>query len=530
MYLVNAQKLDNLGGEIKSNTGATKNVGIYAINGKIDVKGTAAEKAEANTYNGNDANFNILTMNNKADITLGNGSVGIFSRGKDAAIAKRNIVTNTGSITVGKSLTGAPAVALYSENTKLDTNSTITVGENGIGFYGKNSEITAKGTANFQNKGVLAYLEKSKFVSYLGNLNATQNTMLYLKNSTANLDGKGTKVDMTVADKQTGAYIEGNSILTGIKTIQLGKNSSGLFIKNANFASQAEKITSTKEGAKGLLAINSNLTNDSKITLSGNNSIGIYSNAPSTKTVKNNGELTIAGKKTLGVFLKGGQTFVNNANINIADTTSTKDDEKTIGIYTADGTTNIKHNSGNIEVGHKSIVIYSTTNSGVEMNGGKIHVKDEAIGFYKQNGTLLLKGQINVDPHTATAKNSEPVGIFAKNGANVTDSASNITVGAKSYGFILDNNSTLINRYTSTGTGNVTLGNDSVFLYSNGKAILTNRRNIASSSDRLIGFYIKGNSTAKGDLTNYATIDFSNTKGSIGIYAPGGKATNSGRV
>ena len=530
MYLVNAQKLDNLGGEIKSNTGATKNVGIYAINGKIDVKGTAVEKAEANAYNGNDANFNILTMNNKADITLGNGSVGIFSRGKDAAIAKRNIVTNTGSITVGKSLTGAPAVALYSENTKLDTNSTITVGENGIGFYGKNSEITAKGTANFQNKGVLAYLEKSKFVSYLGNLNATQNTMLYLKNSTANLDGKGTKVDMTVADKQTGAYIEGNSILTGIKTIQLGKNSSGLFIKNANFTSQAEKITSTKEGAKGLLAINSNLTNDSKITLSGNNSIGIYSNAPSTKTVKNNGELTISGKKTLGVFLKGGQTFVNNSNINIADTTSTKDDEKTIGIYTADGTTNIKHNSGNIEVGHKSIGIYSTTNSGVEMNSGKIHVKDEAIGFYKQNGTLLLKGQINVDPHTATAKNSEPVGIFAKNGANVTDSASNITVGAKSYGFILDNNSTLINRYTSTGTGNVTLGNDSVFLYSNGKAILTNRRNIASSSDRLIGFYIKGNSTAKGDLTNYATIDFSNTKGSIGIYAPGGKATNSGRV
>ncbi|WP_032894962.1 hypothetical protein, partial [Fusobacterium hwasookii] len=74
------------------------------------------------------------------------------------------------------------------------------------------------------------------------------------------------------------------------------------------------------------------------------------------------------------------------------------------------------------------------------------------------------------DLHTATAKNSEPVGVFAKNGANVTDSASNITVGAKSYGFILDNNSTLINRYTSTGTGNVTLGNDSVFLYSNGKA------------------------------------------------------------
>ena len=531
MYLVNAQKLDNLGGEIKSTTGATKNVGIYAINGKVDVKGDTKAKAEAKNYNNESKNFNILTMNNKANITLGNGSVGIFSRGKGTTPSERNIVTNTGNVTVGKSLTGAPSVALYSENTKLDTNSTITVGENGIAFYGKHSEITAKGTANFNNKGVLAYLENSKFTSYLGNLNATQNTMLYLKNSTANLAGSGTKVDMTVADKQTGAYIEGNSQLTGIKTIQLGKNSSGFFIKNANFISQAEKIIGTKEGAKGLLAIGSNLTNNSKINLSGNNSIGIYSNANSTKTVKNNGELTISGKKTLGVFLKGGQTFVNTANINIADTTSTKDDEKTIGIYTADGTTNIKHNSGIIEVGQKSIGIYSTTNSAVEMNGGKIHIKDQGIGIYKKNGTLTLKGELNVEPHVVTIKNSEPVGVFGTNGANITDSASKITVGAKSYGFILDNDSTtLTNKYESTGTGSVTLGNDSVFLYSSGKAVLTNKRNITSSSDRLIAFYIKGTNKGKGDFTNRATIDFSNTKGSIGIYAPAGKATNKGRI
>ena len=33
-----------------------------------------------------------------------------------------------------------------------------------------------------------------------------------------------------------------------------------------------------------------------------------------------------------------------------------------------------------------------------------------------------------------------------------------------------------------------------------------------------------------GDLTNNATIDFSNSLGSIGIYAPGGKATNNGRI
>ena len=518
MYLVNAQKVDNLGGEIKSTTGATKNVGIYALNG-------ATSDA---TYNKNE-NYNILTMNNKANITLGDGSVGIFSRGKGTAPAERNTVTNTGNVTVGKSLTGAPSVGIYSENTKLETNSNVTVGENGIAFYGKHSEITAKGTANFQNKGVLAYLENSKFTSYLGNLNATQNTMIYLKDSIANLAGNGTKVDMTVADNYTGAYIEGNSTLTGVKTVELGKNSNGLFLKNATFTSNIEKIISTKEGAKGLLAINSDLTNNSKINLSGDKSIGIYSDANNTKTVTNNGELTLSGKKTLGVFLKGSQTFVNTANINIANSVNLL--EPTIGIYTSEGTSNIKHNSGIIEVGHKSIGIYSTTNSAVEMNGGKIHVKDQGIGIYKKDGTLTVKGELNIDAHTATDKNSEPAGVYAEDGANITDSASKITVGTKSYGFILNNEDTVKeNVYNSTNTGTVDLGNDSVFLYSSGKAKINNGRNISSNADRLIAFYIKGTNKGKGDFTNNATIDFSNTKGSIGIYAPNGKATNKGRV
>ena len=90
-------------------------------------------------------------------------------------------------------------------------------------------------------------------------------------------------------------------------------------MKNAIFTSSIEDIISTKEGAKALLAIDSNLTNNSKINLSGDKSIGIYSDANNTKTVTNNGKLTLAGKQTLGAFLKGSQTFVNTADINIAD-------------------------------------------------------------------------------------------------------------------------------------------------------------------------------------------------------------------
>ena len=543
MYLVNAQRLDTAaGGTIQSVAGETNNVGIYSINGVVDVPttGTPAEIAEATAYNANQNNFKSLTMTNNSNITLGNGSVGIYTRGQSDTL--RNTVTNDGNITVGDTLAGAPAVGIYAENTNLTQGDTgtpdITVGEKGIALYGKNSTVEAKGTVNYSNKGILGYFEKSTFTSHYGDLTAHQNTILFLKNSTANMNGAGTDIDITVPDKAAtsdsfaGVYVEGTSTLNGVKKIIVGENSNGIFMKDATFTSNVTDIESTKEGAKGLLAVESNLTNNSKITLSGDSSIGIYSDASNAKTVTNNGKLTIAGKKTLGVFLKGSQTFKNTADIDVADTTSSVPAEKTVGIYTKDGTSTIKHNSGTINVGTKSIGIFSATNSGVEVDTpAKINVKDEAIGIYKEKGTALLKGEIDVAAHTSTTKNSEPVGLYGLNGANITDSASKITVGAKSFGFILENETpATTNQYTSTGAGTVSLGDDSVFLYSNGQASLTNGRDISSNSKRLIGFYIKGNGTNRGDLTNNATIDFSNSLGSIGIYAPGGKATNNGRI
>ena len=543
MYLVNAEKLNTAaGGTIQSVAGETNNVGIYAINGVVDVPttGTPAEIAEANAYNNKNTNFKSLTMTNNSNITLGNGSVGIYTRGQSDTV--RNTVTNDGNITVGDTLAGAPAVGIYAENTNLTQGDTgtpdITVGEKGIALYGKNSTITAKGTVNYSNKGILGYFENSTFTSHYGDLTAHQNTILFLKNSTANMNGAGTDIDITVPDKAAtsdsfaGVYVEGTSTLNGVKKITVGENSNGIFMKDATFTSNVTDIESTKEGAKGLLALESDLTNNSKITLSGDSSIGIYSDASNAKTVTNNGKLTIAGKKTLGVFLKGSQTFINKADIDVADTTSSVPAEKTVGIYTKDGTSTVKHNSGTIDVGTKSIGIFSATNSGVEVDTpAKINVKDEAIGIYKESGTALLKGEIDVAAHTSTTKNSEPVGLYGLNGANITDSASKITVGAKSFGFILENETTATtNQYTSTGAGTVSLGDDSVFLYSNGQASLTNGRDISSNSKRLIGFYIKGNGTNRGDLTNNATIDFSNSLGSIGIYAPGGKATNNGRI
>ena len=515
VYLKNASTGINLDGKITSSAGVTKNVGVYMIN----EAGTQPDQGQVLTGMVNGSNSEII---------LGDGSVGLYSRGKGSAVADRNTVTNNGKITVGKKIAGAPSVGIYAENTNLSTgtSSDVTVGEDGIAFYGKNSEIIANGTANFNNKGVLAYLEDSKFVSHLGNISPTQNTMIYLKNSTAEMDGIGTKVDMTVADGYTGAYVGGiGSKLTGVKTIRLGKNSNGVFLKDAVFTSEIEEITGTQENSKGILGIDSSLINKTKISLSGDNSIAIYSNADSTKSVVNEGNLILSGKKTLGVFLKGSQSFENKADISIADSADSQN--PVIGVYTASGTSPITLTTGSIEVGVKSIGVYSTTDSAVTMTGGNLHVKDEGMGIYKKSGSVSVAGSIVVDPHTSTTPNTEPVGVYAVNGATVNDGA-NVSVGEKSYGFILNNDDpSKVNVYTNTaGTGAI-LGNDSTYLYSGGKAQITNNKDISSGNmERLIGFYIKGNSTGSGNFVNNGLLDFSTGKGNIGVYAPGSTATN----
>ena len=511
IYVKNLKKVDNKG-SITAAAGKTKNLGIYAIN-----DGTA------NDTTGNQN----LDLKNSGAINLGDASVAIYSKGESNTL--RNKVDNTGDLTVGKQTSEGSAIAIYAENTDVKTNSTATVGENGLVFYGKNSDIEAKGSANFSNKGILAYLEDSKFTSYLGNLTGADNTILFIKNSQVNLAGNGTPVDVSVAANQTGMQIEGtSSTLEGIKDITLGQNSTAIYLKNGNLTFTADKISSTSNNAKGILAINSDLTNNSKIDLSGDSSVGIYADAPASKTIKNTGDMTLAGKETLGVYLAGAQKYENYGNINIADSADAK--HPTIGTYVK-GNADVYHKAGDINVGSKSVGIYSKANSLVSVEAGNLNVKDQGTGIYKEKGTVSLAGTLNVAPHTATAQNSEPVGLYARDGVTVTDNLTSTTIGEKSYGIILNSSSTP-STYTNTSSGTVELGNDSTYLYSEGNANITNNRNIAptANADRSIAFYIKGNGEANTKFVNNGNIDLSVGKGTMGIYAPNAEAVNKANI
>ena len=511
IYVKNLKDVDNKG-SITALAGKTKNLGIYAIN-----DGTA------NDTTGNQN----LDLKNSGAISLGDASVAIYSKGESNTL--RNKVENTGDLTVGKQTSEGSAIAIYAENTDVKTDSTATVGENGLVFYGKNSDIEAKGSANFSNKGTLAYLEDSKFTSYLGNLTGADNTILFIKNSQVNLAGNGIPVDVSVAANQTGMQIEGtSSTLEGIKDITLGQNSTAIYLKNGNLTFTADKISSTSNNAKAIIALNSELTNNAKIDLSGDNSVGIYADAPASKTIKNTGDMTLAGKETLGVYLAGAQKYENYGNINIADSADAQ--HPTIGTYVK-GNADVYHKAGDINVGSKSVGIYSKANSLVSVEAGNLNVKDEGIGIYKEKGTVSLAGTLNVAPHTATTKNSEPVGLYARDGVTVTDNLTSTTIGEKSYGIILNSSSTP-STYTNTSSGTVELGNDSTYLYSEGNANITNNRNIApiANADRSIAFYIKGNGEANTKFVNNGNIDLSVGKGTMGIYAPNAEAINKANI
>ena len=139
------------------------------------------------------------------------------------------------------------------------------------------------------------------------------------------------------------------------------------------------------------------------------------------------------------------------------------------------------------------------------------------MGIYKKGGTVNLEGTITVADHTSVVNDSEPVGIYGTGGVNIVNNSSNVNVGNKSYGVILSNPGTDVNRYANSASTLVRLGEESTYLYSDGQAEMINNGNIISSNNKIIAIYAKNG----GYVNNKGNIDLSRGLGNLGIYATG---------
>ena len=516
IYSIGFDKVENKG----IIAGGDKSVGIYA-------KNTAASSK----------NINVA---NEGDITLGKGSAGIYIA-PETSNNPNATVTNSGNIMIGDSTLDASgnvdstSVGIFVKNkTNLTTTGDVTVGNRGFALYGNDSTLTVNGgNYNFANSGSLAYLENNAVLNYnnAGTLTTSSEPMLYIINSKAHMNNN----DIVVSAGGTGVYMNGTSTFSGWNNMTLNNGSTGIYVDKSSAVIDGNKITGVSNKAKGIVAIDSNITNKANMEFSSDDSIGIFSQNKSgvAKTIVNSGNIDITGKRSIVAYLEGtsDQTFENSGIINVDRTATSVKNDSTVGIYAQNGSTINVKNSGIINVGEASFGIYSLSENGkVETAGSSvINVADKAIGIYKKGGVANVGGVINVANHTATDANSEPVGVYGSNGITITDTTSSFNVGDKSYGVILANPGlSKTNVYSNSSSSNVNLGNESTFIYTEGSSKVTNNATITSGTNgKIIAIYGKDGA----DIVNNGIIDLSHGTGNQGILVTGASnAVNRGVI
>ena len=516
IYSIGFDKVENKG----IITGGDKSVGIYAKNTAVSSK-----------------NINVA---NEGDITLGKGSAGIYIA-PETSNNPNATVTNSGNIVIGDSTLDASgnvdstSVGIFVKNkTNLTTTGDVTVGNRGFALYGNDSTLTVNGgNYNFANSGSLAYLENNAVLNYnnAGTLTTSSEPMLYIINSKAHMNNN----DIVVSAGGTGVYMNGTSTFSGWNNMTLNNGSTGIYVDKSSAVIDGNKITGVSNKAKGIVAIDSNVTNKANMEFSSDDSIGIFSQNKSgaAKAIVNSGNIDITGKRSIAAYLEGtsDQTFENSGIINVDRTATSVKNDSTVGIYAQNSSTINVKNSGTINVGESSFGIYSLSENGkVETAGSSvINVADKAIGIYKKGGVANVGGVINVANHTATDANSEPVGVYGSNGITITDTTSSFNVGDKSYGVILANPGlSKTNVYSNSSSSNVNLGNESTFIYTEGSSKVTNNATITSGTNgKIIAIYGKDGA----DIVNNGIIDLSHGTGNQGILVTGASnAVNRGVI
>ncbi|MDR2879635.1 MAG: autotransporter domain-containing protein [Fusobacteriales bacterium] len=289
------------GGTVNLNAGSSLNVsndqsvGVYALNGTNILN-------DSTTALGNNSFGYVLrtgsALINNANVTAGDGSIVVFGDGAGN-------ITNNGAVTLGGS-NGAVFYTVNGGNIQNTGDITGTAGTANVGIYNENGIINNTGKIHVGNSVIRDFEDSSKNSYAMG------------------IYGDRTGITNT-GDIEVGYY--------GVGIYSKDNKESGLQTVNSG------KITSSSEGAIGILIENGVLKNTGDIELSGNNSIGIYANKSAeinnTGTIimngndstaiymnilsklNNTGTIYINGNDSEGIIMKGASEILNQGTINI---------------------------------------------------------------------------------------------------------------------------------------------------------------------------------------------------------------------
>ena len=341
------------------------------------------------------------------------------------------------------------------------------------------------------------------------NLSGDESTGIYAKRGIVYNDGT-----ISVGKKSTAIYLVDDGLgpasapgasISNNGTITLGEDSTGIYYKNG---------TSTLTGG---------ISNIGKIESSANKVIAMTFDSDANagnKKFENEagGVVNLTGDKSTAMYATGNGTYTakNSGTINLAS--SSDINNPNVAMFT-DKTPITLESDGTITAGDKTVGLYGYS---AKLGATSVTtVGKGATGVYSKGGNITLDAgsQLNVGTN-------DSVGVYyVGDGGTITSNASKINIGDSSYGFVIKNTGSTGNNLTTSASTNVTMGNDTVYVYNNGAGNIINNTNLTSSGNENYGVYSAGN------VTNNGTINFGSGLGNVGVYSiSGGTAVNNAPI
>ena len=504
---------------------ATKgSLGIYAGKSNLETKGNIKVGDESAGVNA----VNSTTVVSGGNVEVGTKSIGFILEG----IGKTSTTTFDGQAAGTLKINGQNSVGYYLVN--ADANTTTNFKDNLVFNPGNNkyTYIYIKGNSA-TDKSKLVYNQAGKTIDTDGSvfifgkdsdikldtaftLTSAKDKVVaaYLKNS-GTLTNEGS-IDLS-GDKAVALYGEAGGALVNNNIIKVGKNGVGIYNKGA---------TTGENGANGVITLNGdygigmrsenatgNIENKGKIESSKLRAVGM-SASDGSNAVTNSRTIELSGQESIGLHTdnKGtaGHAVTNTGTITLVD--ANDEDKPNIGIY-SEHSSDVIVNNGKIEAGKNTLGIYGKAGGNITLGASsETKVGDNGVAVFSTGGDINIANGAKLE---TGANNGVGVYYSGSNGT-ITNNTDKITIGDKSFGFVIKGGTN--NKFFSNSTGTVDLPDNSVYLYSadttGTTSTVKNYTNLRTTGGELAyGIYTNGGGE------NYGNMDMTQGKGHVGIYS-----------
>ena len=478
-------------------------IGVYASNSTGTISGGTLN------LNGDNAVGYYLTNGSSFDNTGGSISVNgqnvtlvVTDAGSSLTTTNPFTITSTpGSTYVFGNMIGGNYY--NSTSATLGSNGSLVNGLNSIVLFGAGSTVTS--TGNNVSGMVLSgqYASKPFFFTGEGYTAAEEGTNLGI---------------ISLADSSAGMYLTGGASGRNEGTISLGRESVGIYASGTgSYAVNNNGVINIGEGSTGLFlsnGISAENLGTAEINGIGNNTVGIYSENTTASAVQitNDNKIILSGEHSIGIYTTGAHNISNTGNITAGN--SSNPDQPGVGIY-QDNISGSISNTGNINVGTNSIGMYNI--DGTVTNSGSVTAGDGGTGIYTNGGILNLNSGSSI-----TVGGNNAIAVYALNQTGTVTNNSAVTIGDTSYGFVFSGSTApvFVNNEAAV------TGNDSIFTFADSALDVTNNAPITMTGSNNIGYYLKNG----GSVVNNADITGNTGTSNIGIYARNSSIVNNADI